>query len=213
MSSEEMIGDAAEEAIEEPVEVGGVAVAESAEGVAGAEEGGVPEEYAEIARKVGAGEQLSDEELDQVADAGIAILRTMLSYFDAENATIDEYDSDGGQLIFNVTGEDLGILIGYHGKVLDSFKFMFSTLLNNELGFRFPATVDIEGYENRRLTKLENLAKSSARKALQRGCEVRLHPMKPYERRIIHLVLRNDSRVTTHSEGTEPNRCVVVVPR
>ncbi|MBS5451096.1 MAG: KH domain-containing protein [Coriobacteriia bacterium] len=173
---------------------------------------GVPEEYAEIARKVSAGESLTDDELDQVADAGIAILRTLLSYFDAENATIDEYDSDAGQLIFNVTGEDLGILIGYHGKVLDSFKFMFSTLLNNELGFRFPATVDIEGYENRRLSKLENLAKSAARKAVQRGSEVRLHPMKPYERRIVHLVLRNDRRVTTHSEGSEPNRCVVVVP-
>lgn len=210
MSSEEMFEDVAEEV----AETGGDGELVTAADAAGTDgEGGVPEEYAEIARKVGAGEQLSDDELDQVADAGISILRTMLSYFDAENATIDEYDSDGGQLIFNVTGEDLGILIGYHGKVLDSFKFMFSTLLNNELGFRFPATVDIEGYENRRLTKLENLAKSSARKAVQRGSEVRLHPMKPYERRIIHLVLRNDSRVTTHSEGAEPNRCVVVVPR
>lgn len=199
MANEEIIEDAPQEigqAIEAPA----------------AEKDEVPEEYAEIARKVAAGEELTDDELDQVADAGIAILRTMLSYFDAENATIDEYDSESGQLIFNVTGEDLGILIGYHGKVLDSFKFMFSTLLNNELGFRFPATVDIEGYENRRLGKLENLAKSSARKAVQRGCEVRLHPMKPYERRIIHLVLRSDKRVTTHSEGSEPNRCVVVVP-
>ncbi len=204
MSSEELNEDVQEMAGPEAVAASLVEGEQS--------DAGVPEEYAEIARKVSAGESLTDDELDQVADAGIAILRTLLSYFDAENATIDEYDSDAGQLIFNVTGEDLGILIGYHGKVLDSFKFMFSTMLNNELGFRFPATVDIEGYENRRLSKLENLAKSAARKAVQRGSEVRLHPMKPYERRIVHLVLRNDRRVTTHSEGSEPNRCVVVVP-
>ncbi len=207
MASEGVMEDVTD-AIEEEVELTDSQMSEDEQ-----EESRIPEEYVEIARKVSAGEELSDEELDQVADAGIEILRTMLSYFDADGATIDEYDGDNGQLIFNVTGEDLGILIGYHGKVLESFKFMFSTLLNNELGFRFPATVDIEGYEARRLQKLESLAKSSARKATQRECDVRLYPMKPYERRIIHLVLRGDPRVSTHSEGSEPNRCVVISPR
>ena len=106
MASEGVMEDVTD-AIEEEVELTDSQMSEDEQ-----EESRIPEEYVEIARKVSAGEELSDEELDQVADAGIEILRTMLSYFDADGATIDEYDGDNGQLIFNVTGEDLGILIG-----------------------------------------------------------------------------------------------------
>lgn len=206
-TTEQPVADEDENALS-PDEVGG----DQAGSEQAAPDSFVREGFEEIARKTAANEDLTDEELDKVADLGIGILRSVLSYFDAADATIDEYDGTTGQLIFNIVGKDLGVLIGYHGKVLDSFKFMFSTLLNNELGFRFPATVDIEGYESRRLQKLEGLARSSARKAVQRHCEVRLHPMKPYERRIVHLTLRGDTQVVTHSEGTEPNRYVVVAP-
>ena len=137
----------------------------------------------------------------------------MLSYFEITGATIDEYDGDAGQLILNVSGTDLGILIGYHGKVLESFQYMFNTLLNARLGFRYPVSVDIEGYDDRRGQKLKGLAQSAARKAVQRGCEVRLHPMKAYERRLVHLALRGNPDVMTRSEGTEPNRCVLVIPK
>lgn len=176
------------------------------------EESHIREGFEEIARKVSARESLTDEELDKVADVAIDIIRQMLSYFDANNASIDEYDGDNGELIFNVVGDDLGILIGYHGKILEAFKYMFVTLLNRNLGFRFPARVDIEGYEERRMDKLQGLANAAARRAVQRGTEVRLRPMKAYERRIIHLALRSNKRVNTHSEGAEPNRCVVIVP-
>ena len=168
--------------------------------------------FEEIAAKVAAGTKLDDDELDKVADVALVIIRNLLSYFDATNVTIDEYDGERGQLIFNVVGDDLGILIGYHGKVLESFKYMFNLLLNTELGFKFPATVDIEGYQTRQYEKIQSLAKSAAHRAVQRGTEVRMHPMRPYERRIVHLALRNNNKVTTHSEGQEPNRCVVVVP-
>lgn len=173
----------------------------------------VAEGFAEIARKCAAQEKLTDEELDSVADEAIGIVRTMLSYFDITGVTIDEYDGDEGQLILNVTGADLGILIGYHGKVLESFQYMFTALLNAHLGFRYPVVVDIEGYDSRRTQKIRNLARGAARKALQRGAEVRLHPMKAYERRLVHLALRGDPKVLTRSEGTEPNRCVVVIPK
>lgn len=172
----------------------------------------VPPEFAEIARKYKAHEALTDEELDQIADTAIEILRGMLSFFDAESADIDEYDGGEGELILDVSNADLAILIGRHGKTLEAFQYMFSVMVNNRLGFRYPVVVDIEGYKNRRRQKLENMARTAASKAVSRGCEVRMHPMKPYERRIIHLTLRKNESVQTHSEGVEPNRYVVVVP-
>ncbi len=175
-------------------------------------ESNIPSDFVEIARKYKAHENLTDEELDYIADTAIVILRTMLGYFGAEDADIDEYDGGEGELILDVGNADLALLIGRHGKTLESFQYMFTLLLNNRLGFRYPVVVDIEGYKNRRRQKLESMAHSSANKALSRHCEVRMHPMKPYERRIIHLTLRNVSGITTHSEGTEPNRYVVVVP-
>lgn len=177
------------------------------------EESPVAEGFEEIARKCAAKEELTDGEVDAVADEAIDVIRTMLSYFEITGATIDEYDGDSGQLILNVSGADLGILIGYHGKVLESFQYMFNTLLNARLGFRYPVSVDIEGYDERRGQKLKSLAQSAARKAVQRGCEVRLHPMKAYERRLVHLALRGNPDVMTRSEGTEPNRCVLVIPK
>lgn len=172
----------------------------------------IPEDFAEIARKYKAQEPLTDEELDYVADTAIGILRSMLSFYDAGDADIDEYDGGEGELILDISNADLAILIGRHGKTLESFQYMFTLLLNNRLGFRYPVVVDIEGYKNRRRQKLESMAHASANKAMARGCEVRMHPMKPYERRIVHLTLRNQRGVTTHSEGSEPSRYVVIVP-
>lgn len=172
----------------------------------------IPDDFVEIARKYKAQESLTDAELDYVADTAIGILRNMLSFYDAGDADIDEYDGGEGELILDVSNADLAILIGRHGKTLESFQYMFTLLLNNRLGFRYPVVIDIEGYKNRRRQKLESMAHASANKALSRGCEVRMHPMKPYERRIIHLTLRGQKGITTHSEGAEPSRCVVIVP-
>lgn len=172
----------------------------------------VPPEFAEIARKYKAHEELSDDDLDKIADAAIEILRTMLSFFDADDADIDEYDDDDGGLVLDVSNADLAILIGRHGKTLEAFQYLFSVLVNARLGFRYPVIVDIEGYRARRREKIEGMARSAASRALQRGVEVRMHPMKPYERRLVHLALRDVEGVTTHSEGTEPNRCVIVAP-
>ena len=172
----------------------------------------IPEEFAEIARKYKAHEDLSDEELDLIADTSIEILRNMLGFFGADDADIDEYEGNEGELILDVSNADLAILIGRHGKTLEAFQYLFTILVNNRLGFRYPVMVDVEGYRNRRRQKLESMAHNAASRALSRGCEVRMHPMKPYERRLIHLALRKVEGISTHSEGMEPNRYVVVVP-
>lgn len=201
-----------EETFEEEVES---TEALEAEAEADAQQGQVsviPEEFVEVARKYKAHESLSDDDLDLIADTAIEVLRTLLGFFGAEGATIDEYDGSDGELIFDVSNADLALLIGRHGKTLESLQYIFSAIVHSKLGFKFPVVVDIESYKTRRRAKLESIAKSSASRAVQRGQEVRLHPMKSYERKIVHLTLRNNPNVVTHSEGQEPNRCVVIVP-
>jgi spoIIIJ-associated protein len=153
---------------------------------------------------------LSEEELDQIADTAIEAIRKLLAYFDAEDAVIDEYEGDDGELILDIIGENLAILIGRHGKTLEAFQFVISSIVTKNIGYRYPVVVDIEGYKNRRKQKLQELAKSSAARAIRQKREVRLRPMTPYERRIIHITLRSDRRVVTRSEGDEPNRLIVI---
>jgi spoIIIJ-associated protein len=153
---------------------------------------------------------LTDDELDQVADTAIETLRGLLGFFDAGEATIDEYEGEDGELILDVVGEDLAVLIGRYGRTLDALQFIVASVVNKKIGFRYPIIVDIEGYRHRRRQKLESIAKSSAARCIRSGSDVHLRAMTPYERRIIHIILRNERRVSTESEGEEPNRCVVV---
>jgi len=154
--------------------------------------------------------QLKEEELDMVADTTLDILREILAYFDAEDATIDEYEGDEQELIFDIVGDSLAILIGRHGSTLDALQYLVSMLVAKRVGFRYPIVVDVEGYVHRRKQKLISLAKSAAARAIRQNRDVRLRPMNPYERRIIHMSLKDDKRITTLSEGQEPNRQVVI---
>ena len=158
------------------------------------------------------GVQITDEQLDEIADTAIAVLKDVLKYFDVGEVTIDEYEGDEGELILDITGEDLAVLIGRHGKTLEALQFLISAITVRKIGFRFPVIIDVESYKNRQRQKLESLARSSANKAASQGRSVKLRPMSPYERRIIHVALREDNRVQTASEGEGANRHVVVVP-
>ncbi len=155
---------------------------------------------------------LTDEELDNIADTAIAALKDVLKYFNVGEVTIDEYEGDEGELILDITGDDLAVLIGRLGKTLDALQFIISAITVRKIGFRFPVIIDVEGYKNRQRQKLESLARSSANKAASQGRSVKLRPMTPYERRIIHVALRDDARVDTASEGEGTARHVVVVP-
>ena len=157
-----------------------------------------------------AGDELTDDQLDAIADVAIAIVRSILTCFGETNSTIDEYEGDEGELILDINGGDLAVLIGRHGRVLDSFQLLVSSLVSSKLGFHYPVVVDIEGYKNRRRQKLQTLAVSSAARAKRQHSQVRLKPMNAYERHIIHTTLQEYESVTTYSTGTEPNRRVVV---
>ena len=155
---------------------------------------------------------LTDEELDHGADTAIAALQDILKYFKVGEVTIDEYEGDEGELILDITGDDLAVLIGRHGKTLEALQFLVSSITVRTIGFRYPVVVDVEGYKARQREKLESLARSMANRAASQHRNMKMHPMTPYERRIVHIALRDDPRVTTASEGEGAARHVVVIP-
>ena len=110
----------------------------------------------------------------------------------------------------NLEGEDMGVLIGKRGQTLDSLQYLVSLVVNKEKEAYIRVKLDTENYRSRRKETLENLAKNIAFKVKRTKKPVFLEPMNPYERRVIHSALQNDPYVTTHSEGEEPYRKVVV---
>lgn len=157
--------------------------------------------------------EVTEEELDAIADTAIAALQDILKYFNVGEVTIDEYEGDEGELILDITGDDLAVLIGRHGRTLDALQFVVSAITVRSMGFRYPVIVDVEGYKSRQREKLESIARSTANKAANQHRSVKMRPMTPYERRIVHIALRDDDRVDTASEGEGSARHVVVVPR
>lgn len=170
-------------------------------------------EYPELAQHFKDGVELTDEELDTIADISISVLRSILGYFDAADSPIDEYEGDEGELILDVTAPDLAVLIGRHGRTLESLQTLFSLVVSRKLGFRYPVAVDIEGYKNRRRDKVCSMAESAAARVLKQHSSVSLPPMNAYERRIVHIALRDVDGVNTHSEGSDNDRHVVIEPK
>jgi len=121
-----------------------------------------------------------------------------------------KYDAVEGSLNIDLVGDDMGVLIGKRGATLDSLQYLVSLVVNRGTDGYMRVKVDTENYRERRKETLENLAKNIAYKVKRTKRPVSLEPMNPYERRIIHSALQGDKYVTTHSEGDEPYRRVVV---
>ena len=113
-------------------------------------------------------------------------------------------------LNINIEGDDMGLLIGKRGQTLDSVQYITSLVVNKGMDDYVRIKVDTEDYRERRKETLERLARNIAYKVKRTRRPVALEPMNPYERRIIHSALQNDRYVTTHSEGEEPYRKIVV---
>ena len=109
-----------------------------------------------------------------------------------------------------MTATDLAVLIGRHGRTLEALQTLVSLLVSRRLGFRYPVVVNVEGYKSRRHDKVVSMAKSAASRAVAQQRTISLPPMTAYERRLVHIALREDERVETHSEGSDPERRVVI---
>ena len=121
-----------------------------------------------------------------------------------------KYDEAEKTMDIELSGDEMGVLIGKRGQTLDSLQYLVSLVVNKEVDDYIRVKVDTENYRQRRKETLENLAKNISFKVKRSKRPVSLEPMNPYERRIIHSALQNDRFVTTHSEGEEPYRHVVV---
>ena len=154
-----------------------------------------------------------ETELARVEDATVAecenFLRSVLHAMHMEVELHSEVDEEGA-LAIEMKGDNRGILIGKRGQTLDSLQYLTNRLANKMQARYQRVKLDTEDYRRRRKETLENLAKNIAHKVKRTRKPITLEPMNPYERRIIHSALQGDKNVTTHSEGEEPYRRVVV---
>lgn len=152
---------------------------------------------------------VKNEEISVEDKAG----RFLNDVFAAMNMTVIvnvKYDKAEENMDIDLSGEDMGVLIGKRGQTLDSLQYLVSLVVNKDTENYIRIKIDTENYRERRKETLENLAKNIAYKVKRTRRPVSLEPMNPYERRIIHSALQNDKYVTTYSEGEEPFRKVVV---
>lgn len=188
-----------EEAKEEPAAE--VKKETAAEPAAAKEE---PEEAAPVKKEV----ELAKVE-DQTIEAVSQFINDTLKAMNMEVKTSASIDEDGA-LCIDMEGEHMGILIGKRGQTLDALQYLANRVANKHQDGYVRVKLDTENYRARREETLKHLAKNIAHKVKRNRRPVALEPMNPYERRIIHSALQSDPYVTTHSEGEEPYRKVVV---
>ena len=126
------------------------------------------------------------------------------------NVSVAVKTDEEGNVRVNMDGDTLGILIGRRGETLDALQYLTSLRVNRGQSNYTRVTLDTEGYRAKREEALVRLANRMANRAQKTGRKVSLEPMNPYERRILHSALQDHPAVTTHSEGEEPNRHVVI---
>ena len=133
--------------------------------------------------------------------------------FDAMEISVNittVYSEADNTISVDLAGPEMGIIIGKRGSTLDSLQYLTNLALNRKVDEYTRVKIDTEDYRRRRKDTLENLAKNMAYKVKRNKRPVSLESMNPYERRVIHYALQNDEYVTTHSEGEEPYRHVVI---
>jgi spoIIIJ-associated protein len=157
-----------------------------------------------------AAEAVSFDESDQAAEARGLVLR-ILGALGVE-ARVNVVEDDDAVTV-TCTGADVAILIGRHGQTIDAVQYLMNAIAHRTWGDeRKEVTVDAAGYRERRRATLESLAVRTAQQVLASGERVELDPMTAVERKVVHLRLKDIGGVATASEGTEPNRYVVVLP-
>ena len=170
-------------------------------------------ETAEAVKEEKKEESKKERELVEVQPQTISaveeFLKNTLAAMGMEVALKTEIDKDGA-LCVDMSGEHMGILIGKRGQTLDSLQYLANRVANKHQDGYVRVKLDTENYRARREETLKHLAKNIAHKVKRNRRPVALEPMNPYERRIIHSALQSDPYVTTHSEGEEPYRKVVV---
>ena len=124
-----------------------------------------------------------------------------------------EIKEENGTIYATISGDDSGVAIGYRGEALDAFQYLAATFLNEQKGEFKKVVIDCENYRDKRKETLTALALRLAEKAVRLRRKIALEPMNPFERRIIHSALADSEIASTESEGEEPNRYIVIIPK
>ncbi len=156
---------------------------------------------------------VSKEDANKAKEKAEEFIKSLLDAMKVNASLEASFDHETNELNIILSGDDMGVLIGKRGQTLDSMQYLVSLVINKNHDGYIRVKLDTENYRERRKEKLENLAKSIARKVSRTHRPVSLEPMNPYERRIIHSVLQSDRYVITDSEGEDPYRHVIVKPK
>lgn len=144
----------------------------------------------------------------EVAETAREFVTGLMEAMELEAEVVSEPDDE--RVSVEITGPDLGVLIGRRGQTLDALQELTRTAVQRRLRARVRLLVDVEGYRARRRSSLAEYAQSMAQRAIERGTEIELEPMSAYERKICHDSIAEVEGATSFSEGEEPNRRVVV---
>lgn len=160
-------------------------------------------------------EQDEDEEASEEVKISYDVLSTLLNKMDvsADVYLRQAYSEDSGGPVFEIEGEDSGLLIGSRGETLRALQFIANFLVGRRLGSRTNMFVDVEGYQQRRYDSIANLARRVAQSVAEDGRPIALEPMPPNERRQVHMALADHEDVITESDGNGTSRRVVIHPR
>lgn len=153
----------------------------------------------------------SEEEADAALEVAVSFLTGLLEKMNSA-ATISA-TQQGETVVVSITGDPQGILIGHRGETLDAIQYLTNLQVNAAAKGYHKVQLDVENYRQRRADTLARLAEKTAGRVVRTGRKVALEPMNPYERHILHATLQDHPQVTTHSEGTDPNRHVVICPK
>ena len=156
---------------------------------------------------------LSDSSVEAFSASAKEFLGKVFDAMHLEVQIDTSYDKENNCLDIELSGKEMGVIIGKRGQTLDSLQYLTKLAINTNTEEKIKVKVDTEDYRNRRKKTLENLASNVAYKVKKTGRPVELEPMNPFERRVIHSTLQNNHYVKTHSVGEEPDRYVVVSPK
>lgn len=157
--------------------------------------------------------KLSKSDIDQIKKSASDFLSLIFNDLEMSVNITADYNEKDKMLTFNLSGDEMGLLIGKRGQTLDALQYLTSLAVNRGHQHYVHIKLDTENYRERRKATLENLAKNISAKVKRTRRPVSLEPMNPYERRIIHYALQTDKFVTTHSEGEDPYRKIIVSPK
>lgn len=183
-----------------------VAMSEVPQAEEPAEEEAIAEQTAEVAVREPKKYAVNDEAIAKAKE----FLQKIFTAMKIEVAMEKFINKNDGSVTFKLHGDDMGILIGKHGQTLDALQYLTNLVANKNSADRVRVIIDVEDYRDRRVETLTRLANRLADKVKRTGERVALEPMNPHERKIIHMALQGDRRVTTLSEGDEPHRHVVI---